>query len=137
MKNIDLNKLDRNQPFKAPDRYFEELPSVIQSKAIESNRKAETWKLPIIKWAAVPAIIVAVLIFLILPKNENKNAEQILSEVSTEELVAYLESSEMSTAELLDLINEPNSLFDETDILSEDLTDDDFNQLIDIYDVLL
>lgn len=139
MKKIDLNELDRKQPFKAPDGYFEELPSVIQSKAVDSDRKARPWELPVVRWIAVPAMIIAVVVFSVLPNDENNDPDQLLAEVSTEELVAYLESSEMSTADLLEMIDEPNGLFDDTDmdILGEGLTDDDMELLLDNYDVLL
>lgn len=139
MKKIDLNELDKNQPFKAPDGYFEELPSLIQSKAVDSGRNTRIWELPAVRWATVPAMmLVAIVIFFALP-SENQNPEDLLSEVSTEELIAYLETSEMSTTELLEMIDEPNSLFDGTDVdmLGDDLTDDDMELLLDNYDILL
>ncbi len=139
MKKINLNELDRKQPFKAPDGYFEELPSIIQSKAVDSDKRTQPWEMPVIRWVAVPAMIIAIVIFSILPNDENNNPDQLLAEVSTEELVAYLESTDMSTADLLEMIDEPNRLFDDTevDILGDGLTDDDMELLLDNYDVLL
>ncbi len=139
MKKINLNELDRKQPFKAPDGYFEELPSIIQSKAVDSDKRAQPWEMPVIRWVAVPAMIIAIVIFSILPNDENNNPDELLAEVSTEELVAYLESTDMSTVDLLEMIDEPNRLFDDTevDILGDGLTDDDMELLLDNYDVLL
>ena len=130
--------MKRNQPFKAPDGYFKELPSRIQARAADSGRKTTLWELPAIRWAAIPAMLLAIVFYVMLPK-ANVPPETLLADVPTEELIAYLEASEMSTSEILDLIEAPNSLLDEsdTDILGDDLTEEDMDLLLENYDVLL
>ncbi|MEM8895298.1 MAG: hypothetical protein AAGC88_12020 [Bacteroidota bacterium] len=139
MKKIDLNELKKEQPFKAPDGYFEELPGIIQNRAVHSGRKTQIWELPVIKWAAVPAMIIAIAVFAVLPNNDDVDPDQLLAEVSTDELVAYLESTEVSTTELLSMIDQPELLFEENDadLLGDDLSEEEMELLLDNYDVLL
>ncbi len=139
MKKIDLNDLKKEQPFKAPEGYFEELPGLIQSRAVDSGSKTRIWEIPAIRWAAIPAMIIAIVVFILLPNGEQVGPDELLAEVSTEELVAYLEYSEVSTTELLDMVDQPEMLFEdsEADLFGDNLSEEDMELLLENYDVLL
>jgi len=98
-----LEDIPKNHPFKVPDGYFEKLPGVIQARIAEQTHVRESK--PYLRYAlqyALPVLILGVAAVIYLMPGTPQNTESLLASVSTEELVAYLEESEISTEELLD-----------------------------------
>lgn len=135
---MKLEDLPKNHPFKAPEGYFERLPGVIQSRVTEQSGVKER---PYFRYAlqyALPVVALAVAAIIYLVPAQPQDAESILAMISTEELAAYLEQSEITTEELLDEMNPDNesaeaiesevySNFDELEKLEE--LDLDLNNL--------
>jgi hypothetical protein len=100
MKNLE--NIPKNHPFKVPDGYFNELPMVIQSRiADQSLVKARR---PYARFAlqyALPVVTIITLVVFILLPEKSRSAEDILASVETEDLIAYLEQSDLTTDEII------------------------------------
>ena len=100
MKKLD--EIPKKHPFEVPEGYFDRLPGIIQARVAEKSEVKEAK--PYFRYAlqyALPVIVLAIVALIyFIPKNED--ADTILASVSTEELVAYLENSEITTEELLE-----------------------------------
>jgi hypothetical protein len=108
---MKLEDIEKKEIFKVPDGYFDALPSKIQSRIDGQSPKIEgsfvfRYKLQYV----LPVIIFFVIgIFWFEARNRAKDAENILASIATEDLIAYLNESEIPTDEVLDHI-EFNSL---------------------------
>jgi hypothetical protein len=109
-----LEDIPKKQVFDVPEGYFEKLTSTIQARVAEkeSRRAMTLLSLPAALRYALPALVlVAVGIFWFQNNASQTDAESILASVSTEDLVAYLNDSEISTDELMNAAE-----FDEDDL---------------------
>lgn len=143
IETVDLYNLPKTSPFTTPEHYFDNLPTQIQSKATSESKTTlgvASWTR--LAWTA-PAFIVLLAIGYIMVFNDTditRTPDELLAEVGTEELVAYLEKSELSTEELLlqlDLVSLEDD-FDElnSDLLDEvELSDDDLEILFNEYEI--
>jgi hypothetical protein len=98
-----LEDIPKNHPFKVPEGYFDRLPGVIQARIAEKSEVKEAK--PYFRYAlqyALPIIILAVVAVIYFVPKDGQDVDTMLASVSTEELVAYLEDSEITTEELLE-----------------------------------
>jgi len=98
-----LEDIPKNHPFKVPEGYFDRLPGVIQARVSDESNVKEAR--PYFRYAlqyALPVIVLAIVAVIYLVPNTLQDVDSILASVSTEELVAYLEQSEITTEELLE-----------------------------------
>lgn len=136
---MKLEDIDRNNIFKVPQDYFDELPARTQSKI----RQRERSFLPNINWQLVVKVSVSIttillLVFYLNPfetKNELSNPGDILSQVSTDDVIAYLELEDIGTSNIIDQIDLSDADFlqyDEDSFLDELNLDE--SQLIEFID---
>lgn len=134
---IKLDELPKKQVHSVPDDYFKELPSIIQAKVVEP----EHTRTPAILWSsalryALPAIaLVIMLVYFGTRLNNNDiDVQAMLDDIPTEELVSYLTDSEITTEELLSLIDvnelDVDGMVDEN---IELLNDSEWDELIEEY----
>jgi hypothetical protein len=91
-----LEEIAKENIFKVPDGYFEKLPGVIQARVAKPEPKV--WFAPAFKFALpVVAIAIAVTVWF---TSQGVSFEDQLNEIQTEQLMAYLEESDLS-ADLL------------------------------------
>ncbi len=98
-----LEDIPKNHPFKVPDGYFDRLPGIIQARVAEKSGVKETK--PYFRYAvqyALPVVVLAIVAVIYLIPTSSQDVDTMLASVSTEELVVYLEQSEITTEELLD-----------------------------------
>ena len=98
-----LEDISKNHPFKVPEDYFDRLPGIIQARIAEKSPVKEPR--PYFRYAiqyALPVVILAIVAVIYLVPSAPKDVETMLASVSTEELAAYLEESEITTEELLE-----------------------------------
>lgn len=101
MKKLD--EISRETPFRVPDGYFDRLPGIIQARVAKPEPRL--WLTPSLKFAMpVAALVVALTIW--FTSREGNSIEEQLNEIQTEQLMAYLEASELSD----DLLNEEMTL---------------------------
>jgi hypothetical protein len=134
---MKLEDIPKKGVFKVPDGYFEELPSKVQKRIEQGSPVREEsffyrYKLQY----ALPAIaFLAVAIFVFTPKSSSADAETLLAAVSTEDLISYLNESDVTTDEVFNHID-----FDDTDLdeietevydsqLDENILDGDLDEL--------
>ena len=98
-----LEDIPKNHPFKVPEGYFDKLPGMIQARIAEKSDVKEAK--PYFRYAlqyALPVVVLAIVAVIYLVPPTTQNADTLLASVSTDELVAYLEESEITTEELLE-----------------------------------
>ena len=137
MKKYRLEEIRENSKSKnnsvftePPVGYFDKLPGIIQAKTAHKAPNG-----PRVYWMGalklVPAVAAVVLILfytgVLGPKTEVSSIESQLAEVSTEDLIEYLASVDLTTEELLDEV-------DFTD-LSLDFEEVDQNELLENLDL--
>lgn len=106
MKKLD--DISREVPFKVPDGYFDRLPGVIQARVAKPSPRL--WFAPSLKFA-MPVLAIVLALTLWFTGREGNSIEAQISEIQTEQLMAYLEETDLS----YDLMNE------EVDLSEEDL----------------
>jgi hypothetical protein len=92
-----LEDISRENIFKVPDGYFEKLPGVIQARVAKPEPKA--WFAPAYKFA-LPVVALAIALTVWFTSRQGVSLEDQLNEIQTEQLMAYLEESDLS-ADLL------------------------------------
>jgi hypothetical protein len=103
MKNLE--DIPKKHPFNVPDGYFDRLPGIIQSRIAEKS--AQPQPTPYLRYAlqyAIPMVLIAIAAIFYFTPEPARDVDTILASVSTEELVAYLEESDISTDELLETV---------------------------------
>lgn len=95
-----LEEIPKKGIFEAPEGYFDRLPGMIQARLAEKHTEARPYLRYTLAYA-LPVILLLVIAVIYLTPKETQSAEDMLASVSSEELVAYLEQSEMSLDELL------------------------------------
>ncbi len=142
--SFKLDSFEKKNIYTVPDRYFEELQANIQATVIEKKR---FYQLPAVnlglRLALPAAFFLAFIVYAGFFKSEQlpvENFDTMISAVTTEDLMAYLEDSEISTEEIIDNVSfDDMMLEDEMDILnSDDLDDINLDEMIDdldLYDI--
>ena len=100
-----LEDIPKKHPFEVPEGYFDSLPGIIQSRIADKSEVREAK--PYFRYAlqyALPVVILAIVTIIYVVPSKPQSIDSMLSSVSTEELVAYLEQSEITTEELLETI---------------------------------
>lgn len=140
MKLEDINK---DNVFKVPDNYFEEFPDRLQKRIAESEKNKKT---PVIRLKRIVQLAAAavILFFAIYGINQMNNQpasiDQILSDISTEELINYLVESDMSTEELLEdldilIIASNEDLISDEIIPDESIDEEVIDEILDEYEI--
>lgn len=139
-ENKDIwDKLSNKNIHKVPEGYFEDLPQIIQAKAVESAKVKSIPKFVFQLKYAIPVLlilIVATVMFFNNSEEEGSNVGTLLSEVSTEELIQFLEESEITTDEILAEVDftemELEFEYEDTGILDDnDISEDELNGFLD------
>lgn len=88
-----LEDISKENIFKVPEGYFEKLPGVIQARVAKPEPKV--WFVPAFRFALpVVALFIAVSVWFTM--REGASLEDQLSEIQTEQLLAYLEEGDVS-----------------------------------------
>ncbi len=105
-KHIKLEELERKTVFQTPENYFDGLPSAIQ-KRIQTQSAAKSW-LPV-AWVRVGVSLASVLLVVMagfgLFKTYYSGSQPgaNISKVSEQEIVEYLQQSNISPDDLMDV----------------------------------
>lgn len=140
MKLEDLNK---DNIFKVPDNYFENFPDRLKKRIEEreKHKKVPMIRLRTIIHMAAAAVILIFAIYGITSINKNNpSIDQLLSEISSEELVNYLLESEISTDEFLEsldasIIASTEDPISDEFIPYEPLDEETIDDLLDEYEI--
>lgn len=127
MKKLRLDEIDKKTPFEVPEDYFQKLTADIQSRVAEKPRRR--WiTTPQLQWAVSGALVILVTLTIVFfPKEETLTAEQLLAQVDDQELINYLETIELTDADLATTLDDENldgllfDSFEEIELGGEDL----------------
>ena len=103
LDELEANHPLRQDPFRAPDGYFEDLPMQIQAR-VQTRKPAFTlswsWQRSVASLAG--AGLVAALVWVTLPERQESLGKEALSNVSNEAIASYLEDQGIDANELAD-----------------------------------
>lgn len=95
-----LDDIPKNDYFTTPPGYFEKLPAAIESR---TQKDPERNSFPVVKYSlqyALPLILIIAALFFY--QSGETDAETILASVDTEELIAYLQDTGLTTDDVLE-----------------------------------
>ncbi len=115
-----LDDIDKKTDFKVPEGYFEDLPMRIQKRIEEEQTAKSTFKLPVWSFAMAASVALIVTFFFVFSGNEN-TAEQLLAEISEEDLIAYLDELEIDEYDLASAFPETTNelIFEKKEMLDD------------------
>jgi len=125
-----LENIPKKEFFRVPDGYFDKLPSKIQAR-IETSKPDHAFQ-PALRLAllcAIPLVLVAASLFFYF--GHRPDTESMLASVETADLIQYLQGSDMTTEEVLaivDLSAEEVESF-ENEVYDLDVSDADYDLL--------
>lgn len=102
-----LEDIPKKNPFEVPDGYFEQLPAIIQARVTRQLPSAKYgFRVLALRYALPVLLIVGVAVVWHLKKGDTASLdpEEMLASIDTPALVAYLESTDVTTDELLESI---------------------------------
>jgi len=140
-KRIRLDDIKTKSQYKAPDGYFENLTANIDKLIDEEESKVEESKSAKVAslskgWYYIAASLAAacvIIAFWIYPlSNTSNDAESLLSEVSHDEIIAYLAYSELNTDDIVyELVS--NDIRMEEPMPEFELSNEEADALLDYY----
>jgi hypothetical protein len=140
---MKLEDIHKDNIFKVPDNYFENFPERLQKRIEETEQQKKTPVIrlrTIINLAAAAAILIFAIYGITQINNNSSSVDQILSEISSEDLVNYLVESDMSTDEFLEnldmtvIASAEDPITDEF-IPSDPLDEETIDELLDEYEI--
>ena len=134
MKKIRLEDIPKKPPFRVPDKYFLELTQDIQAR-IAKKQWVPSGQL---KWALAGSLVIALLFLIILKPSSNQlTAEDLLAQVSEQDLIDYLDMNDFTESELLEGLSEDeiDQLWMEDESLGDlDIDEEDIDELLMDYE---
>ena len=124
---MKLEDIPKKEIFNVPDGYFDTLPSKIQSRidaGSSSSQEAFVFRYKL-QYVIPFLALLAVGIFWMSKNGASPDAETILASIETEDLIAYLNESEVATDEVLDHIEFNSTDLDEIETEVYELQLDD------------
>lgn len=101
MKRLD--EIPKKVLFEVPEGYFDKLPGRIQAR-IAKPEPAAAWGKLALRYA-LPVLVLGAAAVFFLTNRPVLSPEQVIASIESEQLVAYLEDSEVNTDDLLDVIS--------------------------------
>ena len=99
---MKLGEIKKDNFFKVPEGYFDSLPARIQSQIQpETNTSIQWFSVKRRVYAGVAAVLLVLVATVVVLRNRQPSPEKLLSEVPTESLVSYLETSDITEEDLL------------------------------------
>jgi hypothetical protein len=137
---IRVDELEKKNVFWVPDRYFDRLPSQIQARMSGRNQAAPFSFGWLVRVGAFASVVLLVLSLWFFTGKPDTSPEAQLAQVSPEEIATYLQDSEVTSRELIEMISQTTATTDENLFQPSDLTENDLieelsNQEVD--DLLL
>ncbi len=104
---MKLSDIPKNQVFKVPEGYFDRLPGIIQARTAPPYPRLPLL-LPILRYA-IPVLAIGIVAWALFQPGSDRTPEEILATVHTEELIEYLNDTDISLHDILNNL-EPEGL---------------------------
>jgi hypothetical protein len=139
-----LEDIPKKRVFDVPDGYFDDLPGIIQARVAKPVGETAPAR-PVFAYAlryALPVFVLAAIgIFWLYQQPTTASPEDILASIETEDLVAYLQTTDFTTDELLDEVSLNDNDVEQIeaaafglDIEGQDLTEEDLEEILNALD---
>ena len=140
MKKFNIEKSKKIEPpYRVPENYFEQMSEGIQHKIL-TRKKEAFWVSSQLKLAFIPAmlLLIAVVIFWPgQPTNQQATMDQLLEEISKDDIEEYLSFTNVSEYELASVIESTAEVPESDSYLNGiDLEEDDMNEILLEFDIL-
>lgn len=125
-----LEDIPKKNIFQVPDGYFDQLPGIIQSR-VAKPAPIHWYATPAFKFALPLVALLALGIYWYV--SPGKSLEQQLAAIETEQLMAYLEDSDLSIDELTESVTWSETDLDELEekvYSSFDIAEDELDLLL-------
>jgi len=102
-----LEEIPKKIIFTVPDNYFDKLPGIIQSRTVIENKFKKPFLGYVVRYGLPTIALVAILFWFLLSTTTRKpdaDAESLLAVIETEDLVAYLNDSDLTSDEVMEFI---------------------------------
>ena len=134
-----LEDIPKKQAFKVPDGYFDALPMRIQSR-IDAQKQAEQPALSFGRVAlryALPVVAIAILSVVWLTQRPGTEVDPLaaLNQVSSQELVAFLEDEGITTEDLMEQASLNGVNLDNMQKPLDDLSAEDLDAIANEFDI--
>jgi hypothetical protein len=133
-----LEDIPKKQSFKVPDGYFDDLPMRIQARIQETEKKSSWAWMPAPSFAlkfALPVILVGIVSVVVWNNlSSTKDPFAKLDSVPTEQLLAYLESDDITTEEIIENATFTNATINTLYEQDEEVPAEDLDELAKQYD---
>jgi hypothetical protein len=112
-----LENIKKSNIFKVPDGYFDKLPQSIQARIEKTRpiRSTESVRSYALQYA-LPLVVLFVVMIAVFRPQSDPTVETMLGSVSTEQLIAYLEDTSLTTDELLENFEFDGELLDAVEL---------------------
>ena len=137
-KPFKLEDLDKRSVYSVPDGYFNQLPTKISARVVEPKSAYFNFNFAqSLKYALPVILLLGVAVAVIF--NENSNSEVVdvqtmLAEVSDQDLIEYLEQTDVTTDEVLNqivFVEGLDEVSNEVEIIEEEALSED--ELLELY----
>ncbi|MBL0744403.1 hypothetical protein [Chryseolinea lacunae] len=132
-----LEDIPKKEVFEVPDGYFDKLPGIIHARVSKPGAAMATpgWAYGL-RYALPAVVLFAAGIFWYTRPGTDLSPEGLLAAVQTEELVAYLNDTDVSTDELLEdaQLDGIDASEIEGDVYGLNIPDDDLTIILDDID---
>lgn len=96
-----LEDIPKKEIFNVPDGYFDKLPGIIQARVAKPQKESSPALGFALRYAVPTVVLMVVGIVWYNQSHKVVNVDQLISSIQTEDLVAYINDSDITTEELL------------------------------------
>lgn len=140
---MKLEDIKKKNIYAVPDKYFDQLPTRIQSRVNDKKPVLGVrlnWKLAL--KVTVPVVAVVMILFyfgIATMKNSTLSSEELLAQVSTDDLIAYLETTDITADEIIEEVDFTNidlDFYENGPIMQDiELNNEEIDALLDEYGI--
>ncbi len=140
-KPFKLESIPKKDMFSVPDGYFDKLPTLIQTKAIESTNKKPFFATASVLRLAIPSLLILIVAgyfgykFQHNPARLDAKIELMLADISTEEMVSYLDETDLSSEDLLELVSFEGEKIDDFSTNLESISNEELELLMNDFEI--
>lgn len=140
---MKLEDIKKKNIYTVPDKYFDQLPTRIQSRVNDKKPVLGVrlnWKLAL--KVTVPVVAVVMILFyfgIATMRNSTLSSEELLAQVSTDDLIAYLETTDITADEIIEEVDFTNidlDFYENGPIMQDiELNNEEIDALLDEYGI--
>ena len=140
---MKLDDIKKKNIYTVPNKYFDQLPMRIQSRVNEKKPVFGVhlnWKLALkITTPAIAVVMILLYFGIATVRNSTLTSDELLTQVSTDDLIAYLETTDITTDEIIEEMDFSTidlEFYEEGPIMQDiEMSDEEIDALMDEYGI--